>query len=313
MFGVGSLGAAVGRPLARERVVSSARRGPAPGSTGSTSNAASARTGVVARVSSSRRASVSPSPTPGGSSRLSPLRASGDDDVAAAAAPPTSELEGIREVLAGVRAELTSTSSDPKRKKSALTFAVALVALVAIHLRDPGWGVWNNIRIAGSLLLGAGLALKGLRGGSLDVTGACGAALVGWGTLYAGVRFGVALGVFFFASSAMTRVGAAVKARIDEHHVEGKEGGARNWIQVAANGAVPTFLAMGYARSPPEAPSTSSGSTTPSRPHSRWRSSDTTRAAAGTRGEASSGCCREPRRGSSPTSRRRSNRGPTGG
>ena len=156
-----------------------------------------------------------------------PLRASGDDDVAAAAAPPTSELEGIREVLAGVRAELTSTSSDPKRKKSALTFAVALVALVAIHLRDPGWGVWNNIRIAGSLLLGAGLALKGLRGGSLDVTGACGAALVGWGTLYAGVRFGVALGVFF-ASSAMTRVGAAVKARIDEHHVEGKEGGARN-------------------------------------------------------------------------------------
>ena len=150
-------------------------------------------------------------------------------------------------MLAGVRAELTSTSSDPKRKKSALTFAVALVALVAIHLRDPGWGVWNNIRIAGSLLLGAGLALKGLRGGSLDVTGACGASLVGWGTLYAGVRFGVALGVFFFASSAMTRVGAAVKARIDEHHVEGKEGGARNWIQVAANGAVPTFLAMGYA------------------------------------------------------------------
>ena len=247
MFGVGSLGAAVGRPLARERVVSSARRGPAPGSTGSTSNAASARTGVVARVSSSRRASVSPSPTPGGSSRLSPLRASGDDDAAAAAPPPTSELEGIREVLAGVRAELTSTSSDPKRKKSALTFAVALVALIAIHLRDPGWGLWNNIRIVGSLLLGAGLALKGLRGGSLDVTGACGASLVGWGTLYAGVRFGVALGVFFFASSAMTRVGAAVKARIDEHHVEGKEGGARNWIQVAANGTVPTFLAMGYA------------------------------------------------------------------
>lgn len=249
MFGVGSLGAAVGRPFVRERVVSPARRGPAPGSTNSTSNAASARSGVVARVSSSRRASVSPSPTPGGPSRLPPLRASGDDDDAAAAAapPPTSELEGIREVLAGVRAELTSTSSDPKRKKSALTFAVALVALIAIHLRDPGWGLWNNIRIAGSLLLGAGLALKGFRGGSLDVSGAVGATLVGWGTLYAGVRFGVALGVFFFASSAMTRVGAAVKARIDEHHVEGKEGGARDWIQVAANGAVPTFLAMGYA------------------------------------------------------------------
>jgi len=126
-------------------------------------------------------------------------------------------------------------------------------------------------------------------------------AAVGWGTLYAGVRFGVTLGVFFFASSAITKVGrcrlkpadrpelkarwlrnwrrppmdhyflplmygggplcsiqrlkatcdealrkfafnfnwrrftkvgADVKRKIDEGFVEGKESGARNWVQV---------------------------------------------------------------------------------
>ena len=57
---------------------------------------------------------------------------------------------------------------------------------------------------------------------------------MGWGTLYAGVRFGVTLGVFFFASSAITKVGADVKRKIDEGFVEGKESGARNWVQVRA-------------------------------------------------------------------------------
>ena len=71
------------------------------------------------------------------------------------------------------------------------------------------------------------LCYRGYRSGSLNKSGALGAALVGWGTLYAGPRFGVALGVFFFASSAMTKVGAEVKKKIDEHFVEGKEVGGR--------------------------------------------------------------------------------------
>ena len=123
----------------------------------------------------------------------------------------------------------------------------ALVALVSIHVRDPGWGIWNVIRVVGSLILGAGLAFKGYKSGSLDKTGAVGAALVGWGTLYAGVRFGVVLGAFFFLSSAMTKVGSSLKKAIDEHYVPGKESGGRDWIQVAANGLVPTFLAMSYS------------------------------------------------------------------
>ena len=195
------------------------------------------------------------------------------------------------------------------------TLAVALAALVAIHVRDPGWGIYNNIRIAGSLLLGAGLAHKGYRGGSLDLSGAVAAALVGWGTLYAGVRFGVALGVFFFASSAMTRVGAEVKRAIDEHASEekGKEGGARNWIQVGANGAVPTFLAMGYAFATGGPEHLLGGANAFRRPRPRPRSWGTTGAARGTRGRASSECCPRLRRGSSRTSRKSSNRGRTGG
>lgn len=38
-----------------------------------------------------------------------------------------------------------------------------------------------------------------------------------------------------------------MKKKIDEHVVEGKASGARNWIQVAANGAVPTYLALTYS------------------------------------------------------------------
>ena len=154
----------------------------------------------------------------------------------------------VGDAIALVRDELFSTPNEPARaKRSKRTLFIALAALVAIHVRDPGWGVWNVVRVAGALALGAGLALKGYKSGSLDASGAASAALVGWGTLYAGVRFGLSLGVFFFASSAMTRVGSSIKARVDEHHEKGKEGGARDWVQVFANGLVPTFLAMGYA------------------------------------------------------------------
>lgn len=165
------------------------------------------------------------------------------------------DLETFGDVLDAVKRELfpatSGESSDASQKRSSFrkhrTLALALVGLIAIHVRDPGWGIWNTVRVVGSLALGAGLAFKGYKSGSLDVSGAVGASLVGWGTLYAGVRFGFTLGVFFFASSAMTKVGSAVKSRIDEHYDESKKGSPRNWIQVAANGAVPTFLAMGYA------------------------------------------------------------------
>lgn len=194
----------------------------------------------VARVHAHRVRGVSRGRTP----RHVLSAASGDAPAPEEAREPAEgSIDGIADALDVIARDIGGGSSSSSGK----TLLVALVALVSIHVRDPGWGVWNVIRVVGSLILGAGLAFKGYRGGSLDTSGAVGAALVGWGTLYAGVRFGVVLGAFFFLSSAMTRVGGEIKKRIDENHVPGKASGARNWIQVAANGLVPTFLAMSYS------------------------------------------------------------------
>lgn len=194
----------------------------------------------VARVHAHRVRGVSRGRTP----RHVLSAASGDAPAPEEAREPAEgSIDGIADALDVIARDIGGGSSSSSGK----ILLVALVALVSIHVRDPGWGVWNVIRVVGSLILGAGLAFKGYRGGSLDTSGAVGAALVGWGTLYAGVRFGVVLGAFFFLSSAMTRVGGEIKKRIDENHVPGKASGARNWIQVAANGLVPTFLAMSYS------------------------------------------------------------------
>jgi len=156
-------------------------------------------------------------------------------------------IDGIADALAMIKRDIGGAGGGSASSQKSQVLLAALVALVSIHVRDPGWGIWNVIRVVGSLILGAGLAFKGYKSGSLDKTGAVGAALVGWGTLYAGVRFGVVLGAFFFLSSAMTKVGSSLKKAIDEHYVPGKESGGRDWIQVAANGLVPTFLAMSYS------------------------------------------------------------------
>lgn len=197
----------------------------------------------VAHVHAHRARAVTRGRTP----RHVPSAASGDAPAPEDAREPANDvagsIDGVADALDVIARDIGGGSSSSSGK----VLLVALVALVSIHVRDPGWGVWNVIRVVGSLVLGAGLAFKGYRGGSLDRSGAVGAALVGWGTLYAGVRFGVVLGAFFFLSSAMTRVGGEIKRRIDENHVPGAASGARNWIQVAANGLVPTFLAMSYS------------------------------------------------------------------
>ena len=197
----------------------------------------------VARVHAYRARAVTRGRTP----RHVPSAASGDAPAPEDAREPANDvagsIDGVADALDVIARDIGGGSSSSSGK----VLLVALVALVSIHVRDPGWGVWNVIRVVGSLVLGAGLAFKGYRGGSLDRSGAVGAALVGWGTLYAGVRFGVVLGAFFFLSSAMTRVGGEIKRRIDENHVPGATSGGRNWIQVAANGLVPTFLAMSYS------------------------------------------------------------------
>lgn len=101
-----------------------------------------------------------------------------------------------------------------------------------------------HARAIGSMALGLLLALVGYKKKSLDESGALAAIGVGFGSIYADVRFGAALAAFFFASSAVTRVRSDVKKRVDEHF---KVGGGRDWVQVFANGFVPTVIALAFA------------------------------------------------------------------
>ena len=96
-------------------------------------------------------------------------------------------------------------------------------------------------RMSVSTLLGVLLAFIGYKKKSLDFSGAIFASLVGVVTIFSGVRFGLTLAFFFFSGSAVTKVQGDVKRRVDEHFKEG--GGLRDFVQVMANGLVPTLLA----------------------------------------------------------------------
>ena len=96
-------------------------------------------------------------------------------------------------------------------------------------------------RMSVSTFLGVLLAFIGYKKKSLDFSGAIFASLVGVVTIFSGVRFGLTLAFFFFSGSAVTKVQGDVKRRVDEYFKEG--GGLRDFVQVMANGLVPTLLA----------------------------------------------------------------------
>lgn len=96
-------------------------------------------------------------------------------------------------------------------------------------------------RASGSVTLGFLLALIGYKKKSLDLSGAVSASLVGVLTIFSGVRYGLTLAFFFFSGSAVTKVQSEMKKQVDEHFKEG--GGLRDFVQVMANGLVPTMLA----------------------------------------------------------------------
>jgi len=94
-----------------------------------------------------------------------------------------------------------------------------------------------------AFVLAVMMSLRGYRKGSLDASGARAAFVVGLLSCTASVRFGLTLIAFFLSSSKVTKIGAARKREVEDGH---QEGGNRNWIQVAANGAVGTSLAAAF-------------------------------------------------------------------
>ena len=94
-----------------------------------------------------------------------------------------------------------------------------------------------------ALALASLMSWRGRRKGSLSRDGAAAAFAVGLVSCAASVRLGLTLIAFFVTASRLTKVGAARKRELEDGHTEG---GNRNWVQVAANGALGTLLAAAY-------------------------------------------------------------------
>jgi len=133
---------------------------------------------------------------------------------------------------------VSSSSSSSGNTTLVVAGAASLAAIAATHA--PGDAA---VRAVGSTALGLALAAVGYKKKSLDASGALAAIGVGFGSIYADASFGAALAAFFFSSSAVTRIRSDVKRKVDEHF---KDGGGRNWVQVLANGLVPTLVAAAF-------------------------------------------------------------------
>jgi uncharacterized protein (TIGR00297 family) len=100
-----------------------------------------------------------------------------------------------------------------------------------------------NARSVLSPLLSLGLAAHGYRKGSLSLSGAIAAVIVGWSTFLSGFQFGVTLIVFYYTSSKLTKYQQEKKKRVE---AEFKQDGQRDVWQVMSNSLTATVLATCY-------------------------------------------------------------------
>ncbi|XP_010925296.1 protein PGR isoform X1 [Elaeis guineensis] len=101
-----------------------------------------------------------------------------------------------------------------------------------------------QIRFAVSLVTSFLIAARAFKRKSVDLSGVLTGIPVMVIHMLAGYRFAALLLVFFFTASKLTRVGEERKRNID---AEFKEGGQRNWVQVLANSAIASILAIIFA------------------------------------------------------------------
>ena len=148
-----------------------------------------------------------------------------------------------------VAAALATTESEPPEDargearasggaKKALASLALLIVGSAVVVALPGASPQVNVLC--SAALGGVMAYGGLKKKSLNWSGALAAVMVGAVSLAANAVFGSVLLAFFISSSALTKYGNERKARIEDGH---KAGGQRDWVQVAANGGLPTAFA----------------------------------------------------------------------
>ena len=98
------------------------------------------------------------------------------------------------------------------------------------------------------LALAVIVAIVARRAGALSTSGATAAVLVGTLAMAAGVSWGLLVIVYFVSTSLLSRFRAARKAELVGEGVD--KGGARDAVQVLANGGVFASAALGHAVSP---------------------------------------------------------------
>ena len=98
-------------------------------------------------------------------------------------------------------------------------------------------------RAAAGLLVAIAIALAARRAGSLSGSGALAAVVVGTAAVVAGWGWGALLVLYFVTASAVSHLGAADKERRMSGIVA--KGGARDVVQVLANGGVFALCALG--------------------------------------------------------------------
>ena len=97
------------------------------------------------------------------------------------------------------------------------------------------------MHLVASLILCSLLAIHGLRKGSLSASGAIAAFALGLLTFtHPHPLFSAALLTFYLSSSTLTKLGAHIKANLEEDH---KVGGERTAVQVFSNGFTGTLIA----------------------------------------------------------------------
>eukprot|EP00892_Ulva_mutabilis_P009590 jgi/Ulvmu1/7002/UM033_0060.1 len=161
------------------------------------------------------------------------------DEANAAADSATTALEHMNDPPKGhgMKKAIEITSKIARRG-----MVSGLLLLTCAHmLFTQGCTISNRLITASAVTVF--LAWGGYAKKSLDLTGAIAAMEVGFATIFSSYAMGGILLAFFVTSSLLTRVSSNMKRRID---AEFKEGGQRDWKQVACNGAVPSVLALMY-------------------------------------------------------------------
>eukprot|EP01132_Coremiostelium_polycephalum_P008396 gene8396-10312_t len=108
-------------------------------------------------------------------------------------------------------------------------------------------------RLPLSIIISTIFAIHGYRKGSLSLSGAISAWIVGVISCSSNWMFGITLLSFYLSSSKLTKYKSSIKKQLEDNH---KEGGNRNYIQVFSNSLTATIISAIFIFISPSSSST---------------------------------------------------------